>query len=223
MFPRKQPSGQVYDRITEWVFSMELNWVERLVVNNPIRIAIQNRIVTWMKNARVLPEASVILEIGCGRGAGARLLHKRFRPRALYGMDIDIKMLRLARRYLRDDMENTYLCLGDAESLPYKECSFDAVFGFGPLHHMLDWQRALREISRVLKPGGCYFLEEFYPGSYANFLTKRLLVHPEHNRFYSTDLKSALEGAKIPLLCSLEVKSYGIIGACVKRDPSLTS
>ena len=195
---------------------MELNWVERLVVNNPIRIAVQNRIVNWMKSTGVLPQASVILEIGCGRGAGARLLHKRFHPKALHGMDIDLKMLRLAGRYLRHDRENTHLCLGDAERLPYKDCSFDAVFGFGPLHHLIDWQGALHEISRVLKPAGCYFLEEFYPGSYANFLTKRLLVHPEQNRFYSTDLKSALDTAQIPLHCSVEIKSYGIIGVCVK-------
>ncbi len=49
---------------------MKLNWAERLVVNNPVRVMIQRRIIKWIKGVtRITPQARV-LEIGCGRGPG---------------------------------------------------------------------------------------------------------------------------------------------------------
>jgi len=196
---------------------MILNWVERLVVNNPMRVLIQNQIVEWMKNAGKLAAGPVILEVGCGRGAGARMINKRFKPGALHIMDLDLKMLNLAKRNLRHaGATNVSLCLGDLESLPYQANRFDAVFGFGVLHHLINWRGALLDISRVLKPGGVYFLEEFYPPSYMNYVTKRLLSHPEHDRFYSADLREELERARLPLREFREIENFGIIGTCVK-------
>ena len=80
------------------------------------------------------------------------------------------------------------LYVGDVFRLPYRDGALDGVFGFGVLHHLPDWRGGLREIARVLKPGGFYFLEEFYPQFYQNFLARRLFLHPEHDRFYSHDL-----------------------------------
>jgi SAM-dependent methyltransferase len=80
----------------------------------------------------------------------------------------------------------------------------DVVFGFGVLHHLPDWRQGLAEISRVLKPGGVYFLEEFYPSLYLNFLARRLFFHPEEDRFFSRDLHQALPQAGLLLERSLE-------------------
>ena len=85
--------------------------------------------------------------------------------------------------------------MGDALRLPYRAGVLDAVFGFGVLHHLPDWQGGLKEIARVLKPGGIYFLEEFYPPIYLNFLARRIFRHPEENRFDSPELHQALTDA----------------------------
>jgi hypothetical protein len=37
------------------------------------------------------------------------------------------------------------------------------------------------EIGRAFKPGGVYFLKEFYPSLYQNFVTKHILLHPMEN------------------------------------------
>ena len=198
---------------------MKLNWAERLVVNNPVRVMIQRRIIRWIKSVtRIAPQAR-ILEIGCGRGAGARLIQEEFHPATLHAFDLDQRMIRLAGRYLKaESKDKICLYVGDATTLPYRDGVLDAVFGFGVLHHVPDWRRGLREIARVLKPGGIYFLEEFYPQFYQNFLARRIFLHPEHDRFYSQDLRAALQAAGFALQGRLEQPMLGILAVAVKQD-----
>ncbi|HZK13471.1 MAG TPA: class I SAM-dependent methyltransferase [Desulfobaccales bacterium] len=198
---------------------MKLNWAERLVVNNPVRVMIQSGIIQWIKRViRITPQAR-ILEIGCGRGAGACLIQEEFHPASLHAFDLDQRMIRLAGRYLKSGAKDQ-ICfyVGDASTLPYRDGVLDAVFGFGVLHHLPDWRAGVREIARVLKPGGIYFLEEFYPQFYQNFLARRLFLHPEHDRFYSHDLRAALAEAGFELQGRLEQKMLGILAVAVKQD-----
>jgi ubiquinone/menaquinone biosynthesis C-methylase UbiE len=196
---------------------VKLNWAERLVVNNPVRVMIQRRIIQWIKGVTQIPPQAWILEIGCGRGAGARLLQEEFRPAALHAFDLDYRMIRLARKYLQGEPQDRIaLYVGDALRLPYRDCVMDAVFGFGVLHHLPDWRGGLKEIARVLRPGGLYFLEEFYPPFYQNFLARRLFLHPEHDRFYSHDLHQALAEAGFELQGRLEQSLLGILAVVVK-------
>ena len=196
---------------------MKLNWAERLIVNNPVRVMIQRRIVQWIgRTVAPAPEAK-ILEVGCGRGAGACLILDKFRPAALHALDLDRRMIRQALAYLNPEQRRRIsLYVGDVFRLPYRDGSLDGVFGFGVLHHLPDWRGGLREVARVLKPGGFYFLEEFYPQFYQNFLAKRLFLHPEHDRFYSHDLCQCLEECGFSLHQCLEQKQLGILAVVVK-------
>lgn len=199
---------------------MKVNWLERLIVNSPVRVLIQKKIILpWIKRKMELPTEGVFLEIGCGRGAGACLLLREFRPAAIHAMDVDIHMVYQAGRYLTEAQKkqiNFYI--GDVLHLPHKNAWADAVFGFGVLHHLPDWRRGLAEIARVLKPGGIYFLEEFYPQFYLNFVTRRLLSHPEEDRFYSQDLRQALTNTGLPIQEALEIKQLGILAVCRKSS-----
>ena len=56
------------------------------------------------------------------------------------------------------------LFVGDAERIDVPDASFDAVVDYGILHHVPDWRRALREIARVLKPGGMFYFEDILKG-----------------------------------------------------------
>lgn len=197
---------------------MEVNWLERQIVNSPIRILVQEKVILrWIKRNVNLPPGGIFLEIGCGRGAGACLLLKEFLPAAIHAMDLDVHMISQAKRYLTDGQkEQINLYVGDALHLPHRDAGVDAVFGFGVLHHLPDWRGGMAEIVRVLKPGGIYFLEEFYPPFYLNFVARRLLSHPEEDRFYSQDLREALEAAGLFIQDALEIKQLGILAICRK-------
>jgi ubiquinone/menaquinone biosynthesis C-methylase UbiE len=192
---------------------VKLNWAERWVVNNPSRVWQQRLEIRWMKRQQPLREGATVLEIGCGRGAGAALILNAFRPGALHATDLDIEMLRRAERYLRPEVRRRLrLWAADALHLPCRDASVDAVFGFGVLHHVPDWRGAAREIARVLKPGGTYYVEELYPSLYQNFLTRHVLLHPTEDRFRSLDLAAALSGAGLTRQAALELKPIGILG-----------
>ena len=157
------------------------------------------------------------LEVGCGRGAGARLIRKTFKTAELHITDFDIEMMRKAVHYLsREERQTIYLCAADLLALPYAAESMDAVFGFGVLHHIPDWRAGLREVTRVLRPGGFYFLEELYPTLYQNVLTRHILVHPSRDRFDGNDLRLALKEAGLPLIAQWEVKYVGILAIAKK-------
>lgn len=196
---------------------MKLNWAEELAVNNPLRVVQQRFELRWMKKRSNLPPGSNVLEIGCGRGAGAGLILEAFEPAIFHAMDLDIRMIAKAGRYLPETtFHKISRYVADVSDLPCRDGTMDAVFGFGVLHHIPDWRRALSEISRVLKNGGVYFLEELYPSLYQNFITKHVLLHPTTDRFHSGDIKEALESHGFSIKDSLEMKFVGILAVLEK-------
>jgi ubiquinone/menaquinone biosynthesis C-methylase UbiE len=195
---------------------MKLSWLERSLVNNPFRVLVQRLELRWLRGRLPLPPGALVLEVGCGRGAGARLLAREFQPRALYALDLDEDMIRRAAAYRPRRGQVSFL-VGDVLNLPFREAVLEAVFSFGVLHHVAAWEAALAEISRVLKTGGYLFLEEYYPQVYQNFLAQRLLLHPQTPMFRSRDLKNRLKQVKMPLKGALELTHLGLLGVAVKE------
>src|SRR5207245_2589090 len=83
---------------------------------------------------------------------------------------------RLARRDAR-------VFVGDATRIAADDATYDAVFDFGIIHHVPQWRDALREIHRVLKPGGRFYAEEVLDRFIFNPLVIHLLDHPLSDRF----------------------------------------
>jgi ubiquinone/menaquinone biosynthesis C-methylase UbiE len=199
---------------------MKTNRLERLIVNSPVRLLVQELIILrWMHSRVKLPPGGKFLEIGCGRGAGACMLLRQFLPGAVHAMDLDEDMISEARRYVSEiQRQHIHLYVGDSVDLPYPDAALDAVFGFGVLHHLPDWRAGVAEIARVLKPGGTYFLEEFYPPFYLNPVVRRLVTHPEEDRFTSQDLKENLAQNHFLITDTLEIKQLGILAICRKEQ-----
>jgi ubiquinone/menaquinone biosynthesis C-methylase UbiE len=173
----------------------------------------------WFKSAVAINAGRTILEVGCGRGLGAKLISRAYHPDRLYLLDLDLQMIQQADQHKNSQNENRIqFCVGDAVRLPFRDESMDAVFGFGFLHHVPAWQEGLSEIARVLKQGGVYFMEEYYPSLYQNFITKHIVVHPDRNRFNSRELRQACQDANLPLTRAFELKHMGILGVGIKAD-----
>jgi ubiquinone/menaquinone biosynthesis C-methylase UbiE len=197
---------------------MKVNWPERLWVNSPVRLFVQRQETFFFKNARDMEPGARCLEIGCGRGAGTDLIIRAFSPARVDASDIDPAMIRLAARERRPRGRVRVLhTVADAQYLPYPDGCMDAVFNYGILHHLEDWKLGIREIARVLKRGGGFYFEEIYPALYANFLFRRLLVHPRHNRFEGPEYRASLADAGLKLLPGYKESRFAILGVAVKE------
>jgi len=114
---------------------------------------------------RLLDQAALrpgqrVLEIGCGTG-NLLLAAKRTQPAAVVvGLDPDLTVLARAQRRARRRGLAVQLDRGYADELPYADDSVDVVLSSFMLHHVPADQRepAMREVLRVLRPGGALHL-----------------------------------------------------------------
>ncbi|HVM56626.1 MAG TPA: class I SAM-dependent methyltransferase [Gaiellaceae bacterium] len=97
-----------------------------------------------------------LLDVGCGTGAATLRLADSF-GLDVVGVDVDPEQIEAARAAARG-LPSARFIEGDAARLPFADGEFDLVFSSKTTHHVHDWQRALEEMIRVLKPGGrlCY-------------------------------------------------------------------
>jgi ubiquinone/menaquinone biosynthesis C-methylase UbiE len=94
------------------------------------------------------------LEIGAGSGLMAMSLLRRFPELRLTVTDYDSAMLDKGRVQLEAMGSRADIRVADATSLSFPDSSFDYVFSFIMLHHVIEWEKALSESIRVLRPGG---------------------------------------------------------------------
>jgi ubiquinone/menaquinone biosynthesis C-methylase UbiE len=197
---------------------MKVNWAERLWVNSPLRFLIQQRETRFFRRLRNLEPGTRCLEIGCGHGAGAKIILDTFLPAHLDGLDVDPFMIGLAsRRQRKGKGRGLRFLVGDAQNLPYVDGSMDAVFNFGIIHHLENWRQGIREVARVLKSGGGFYFEEIYPPLYANAITRILLEHPTENRFHGPEYRAALQREGLRLLPGYKETRFAILGVAVKE------
>lgn len=103
-----------------------------------------------------LPASSAILEIGPGPGVLLAQLAQRFRLAA--GLDLSTGMVQQAQQRLGQAGQPTLLVQGDAARLPLAAASFDAVTLTFAFSAFPDGLGAMREMARVLRPGGLVIL-----------------------------------------------------------------
>ena len=119
-------------------------WYDRIV-----RLAVSPRLTEALK----LPGDGILLDAGGGTGRSS--FHLRLLVGRLVLCDFSFPMLRQAQA--KGGME---LVQTRAEELPFRNGAFDCVMVIDALHHFFDQQAAIRELIRVLKPGGRIVIEE---------------------------------------------------------------
>ena len=104
-------------------------------------------------------ENKIILEIGCGNGVQTKYILNKFNPKSITGVDLNQENIRIANREKdRRGMKNIHFFVDDAQQLSkFKEDSIDVIINIESAFHYPDKPLFLKQLFRVLKPGG-YFL-----------------------------------------------------------------
>ena len=114
-----------------------------------------------IRQAGVRPGMKV-LDVAGGTGDLSRAFADRVGPRGeVWLTDINASMLTVGRDRMLDEGCNQPVVLCDAERLPFPDRYFDRVCVAFGLRNMTDKGRALGEMARVLRPGGCLLVLEF--------------------------------------------------------------
>lgn len=101
-----------------------------------------------------------VLDAGCGTGRALPALREAVGPSGVVlGIDLTPAMLEAATQAGRD--REGQVLLADVTRLPVRDASLDAVFGAGLISHLPDPAQNLRELRRVVRPGGTLAL--FHP------------------------------------------------------------
>ncbi|GAA1094734.1 class I SAM-dependent methyltransferase [Kitasatospora arboriphila] len=89
--------------------------------------------------------SGIVLDVGCGNGKFVSRLHNERPDLQVVGMDISAGILA--------DVEKPVL-VADAQALPFADDSADAVLALHMLYHVSDIEATIKELARVLRPGG---------------------------------------------------------------------
>src|SRR5215216_3196798 len=129
---------------------------------NPFRLDFDGRVEEYGRHRRIHPEvlrqllesglfgpATRMLDVGCGTGNYAAALTESTKC-LVSGIDPSQRMLDSARASARWES----LAQGNAESLPFRDDSFDVVMSTDLIHHVKDRDAYFREAVRVLRTGG---------------------------------------------------------------------
>ena len=176
----------------------EMRLLERILVNNPVYAWLQRREVTNLYRLARLPAGLTILDLGCGRGVETALIAEAFRPGRLVAFDLDRRqVLEAGRRLAHNGAAAPALLLADASSLPFAAERFDAVVEMAVMHHVPDWRAALREVARVLKPGGSFHFVDISKRRYG--IGMKLMGHDMQALFSIGGFRTALADAGLTL------------------------
>jgi ubiquinone/menaquinone biosynthesis C-methylase UbiE len=202
---------------------MKLNAVEKALMNNPARAALQRRYEAPLLRRMGGDVSGLrVLEIGCGRGVGTEIILRDFGAAHVTAFDLDPEMVKLAQKRLARHDGRVHLAVGDAAAIQAPDDSFDAVFDFAIIHHVPDWQRAVSEVRRVLRPGGRFFFEEVTKQALERWLYRTFLEHPTENRFTGAEFIAELERQGLRVGENFAYRYLGdfVLGVARKADPS---
>ncbi|NJD75777.1 MAG: class I SAM-dependent methyltransferase [Candidatus Methanoperedens sp.] len=113
-----------------------------------------NSIIIELFNEKI--HGKKILDIGCGSGLQTTLLASL--GGNVTGIDITEGLIRLANYKIQNQKLDSFCFTSDAESLPFKDNSFDIINCCGSVLDYMDHKKGIKEIGRVLKPNGILIL-----------------------------------------------------------------
>ena len=180
MRPETESVREEYDRLAE---TYDRRW--RDYVDVTLRAVLESISFTGQER---------VLDVACGTGELERLLLARWPNLQILGTDISTEMLRQAAG--KDENRKAFFIQAEAAHLPFPDQSFDYAICANSFHYFPSPMQALKEVLRVLRPGGSFLLLDWCD----DYLSCKLcsiwlqLTDPAYCRTYSVHaLQSMLE------------------------------
>jgi len=163
------------ERFGRWARSYDSSPLQRVLFG-----PIQKQIVE--RAASVSPAPGSILDVGCGTGQLLGRMARSFPQARLVGVDPAAGMIAAARASASRDSRATFV-EAYAESLPFEDATFGLVTTTMSFHHWSDQPAALREVARVLAPGGAFLLADALAAGWFSWI----FVRHGHGTFNTPD------------------------------------
>lgn len=118
--------------------------------------------------------AKDVLEIGCGNGSHGQLLATH--AKSYTGIDLtDYAVKSTSTRMSLWGLNGTVLKM-DAESMQFPDSSFDLIWSWGVIHHSANTQQIVKEMNRVLRPGGRAIIMVYYRSLWTYYMAGAVLA-----------------------------------------------
>jgi len=181
--------------------SKPIDTLDQLFVNSPFKKLMLQYFEFYffkkfLQSMSLSLENKSIIEAGCGAGYGLKLIYKNFHPESLTGFDILPEELELARK--RNIPAK--LLISDITNINLRSSTYDATFVLTVLHHVPDYSKALKEIHRILKPGGILLIDDLNKRAIDFFRIFLRVKHPKKARFEWFELYRAIKDAGFKVL-----------------------
>jgi ubiquinone/menaquinone biosynthesis C-methylase UbiE len=164
---KSKHSAHDVERFDRWGSTYERSWMQQRLFD-PVHTAVLSQAESRFKPTSVL-------DIGCGSGRLLRKVHDYWPEAQLSGVDPAQGMLEVARQLTPEARFST----GSGEALPLEDASVDLALSTISFHHWQDQAAGVREVARVLRPGGSFLLADLTLPTWLAWLLPR-------SRFHST-------------------------------------
>ena len=151
----------IYDDVAAQWWSDDIRWVRTLKNMVPGRLSWFNGHIDW--------QGKDVLDLGCAGGFMAEALDEL--GAKVTGIDPAKDAIAAARDHAGQTGRNIHYDVGVGEELPYGDASLDAVVCVDVLEHVRDLPQVVREVFRVLKPGGQFLFDTINRNPIARFAT----------------------------------------------------
>ena len=135
------------ERFDQWASTYENSWLQRALFERVYQ-------ATLTLAAGIVHQPVSVLDVGCGTGKLLRRATTYWPEAQLIGVDPANGMIEMAKRLT----PNATFFTGMAEALPLEDASVDLALSTSSFHHWQDQAAGIREIARVLRPGGYFIL-----------------------------------------------------------------
>jgi ubiquinone/menaquinone biosynthesis C-methylase UbiE len=196
----KNPKNDI-QRFDQWSHSYEDSWMQKRLFD-PVHQAI-------LTLAAKLDAPGTVLDVGCGTGRLLRAASTYWPQARLIGVDPADGMIEVARKL---NPAATFLS-GTSEALPLPDNSVDLALSTLSFHHWHDQAAGVREIARVLRPNGYFFLGD---ASGPAWISKVIT----HDRFLDRNaVKNFFRQANLEVLAQQPVHSRFVVVTVGMKRP----
>jgi ubiquinone/menaquinone biosynthesis C-methylase UbiE len=143
---------KAHAQFSDWAPTYDSHWLNRFLFEPSHALLLDETQAT---------APGVALDVGCGTGElASRLASRQWQ---VFGLDLCEPMLHRALAKLNGGRDRVHLIAGDSEHLPFADRSFDLVTCANSFHHYPHQEAVVREMFRVLRPGGRLLLLDGWP------------------------------------------------------------